>query len=66
MTQLNATDAKTFQSNTPKPFKYGVFLWHVDPRYRANEAIKLYHSETAANKYARERDLVVRDLAYCL
>ena len=46
-------------------FKYGVFQWHADPCYHVSEAIRLYHSKAAAEKYARANDLVVRDLAYC-
>ena len=59
------TETNTEPKTPAKPFKYGVFKWHVEPRYHVKEAIRLYHSEAAAARFARANDLVVRDLAYC-
>ena len=47
--------------------KYGVFVWHVDPRYHVDDAVKLFNNEKIAQKFADtniDKNYVVRSLAY--
>lgn len=51
------------------PPRFGIFVWHAEPRYRLSEAVRTFVSEAAANKYADmhvDRQYVVRDLRYVL
>lgn len=49
---------------------YGVFVWHENPRYEKEEAIKTYKSESSAVRFAYiqnnlpvdRKNYVVRDI----
>lgn len=50
-----------------KLLEYGVFVWRGDGRYSRADAVKIYKSEAAAEKFARanrDKNYVVRSLNY--
>lgn len=53
----------------PREPKYGLFVWHADPRYQRQDALALYVSSKVAQREADKRNargenVVVRELKY--
>ena len=44
---------QTHEELTKKPL-WGVFVWHEDPRYRAEDAIRVYRTEHGAGAHAEK------------
>ena len=65
------TKAEFLKAYRPKPepkpaADYGVFQWRGDARYHASEAIRTFKSLKRAEDYARDHELVVREMRYLL
>lgn len=45
-------ERKAKEKAEKKTRRYGVFIWHENPRYPESEAVKVFKRESAAKKFA--------------